>query len=125
VSDCDVCIGGGYDGDQAELFESKTIKARKEHRCCECREIIRTGDLYQSDCGKRDGDFSTYKTCAICAEIRTAFCCGESWLYCSLWDDMREIAFPVLTTASKCFAKLSVHAKAFVLRRWNEWKFSR
>lgn len=39
-----------------------------------------------------------------------------------LWEDMRELAFPSLTTASNCFTELSPAAKAFVLDRWRKWK---
>ena len=47
---------------------------------------------------------------------------GESWTYRTLWEDMRELAFPSLTTASNCFTELSPAAKAFVLDRWRKWK---
>ncbi len=40
----------------------------------------------------------------------------------TLWEDMRELAFPSLTTASNCFTELSPAAKAFVLDRWRKWK---
>lgn len=124
MSDCDVCIGGDYDeGESCELFNSRVIVARKDHLCCECKEPIRKGDSYHFERGKWEGEFSSFKTCRECAEIRTIFSCGGGFLYRSLWDQMREIAFPVLTTAAKCFTQLSCTAKQKTLDRWRHWKF--
>jgi hypothetical protein len=122
MSNCDVCIGGGYDGDSAEFFQSDMVKARKPHRCCECRQEIPKGAMYERSRGKWDGDFSSYKTCSLCVEIRSVFTCGESWLFQALWEDMREMAFPRLTTASECFTQLSAVAKQMVLDKWRQWK---
>jgi hypothetical protein len=35
---CDVCIGGGDADGYPEFFEEAWPKARKDHRCCECRQ---------------------------------------------------------------------------------------
>lgn len=121
MSDCDVCIGID-DVDSIDLIEEATRKARKPHKCCECQLPIPIGATYQHVVGRYDGEICVYDTCAICVEIRAVFTCGRGWYYESLWDEMRERAFEHLTTASKCFTKLSPEAKAFVLERWRKWK---
>ena len=45
-------------------------KAKKEHKCCECRQAIAPGQEYQKVCGVWDGDFSAHKTCERCANLR-------------------------------------------------------
>ena len=120
---CEVCIG--QDLDRAELCEviSETKPtARKPAKCCECRSVIPPGSQYEKFVGKYDGELTTYRTCLLCAEIRRVFTCGESWIWESLWDDMEELAFPELTTATECFRELSPAAKEFVLAKWRKWK---
>ncbi len=38
----------------------------------------------------------------------------------NFWEDMREVVFPNLTMASKCFKELSAVAKGEVIRRWQD-----
>ena len=125
MSDCGVCIGG-YDTDgPAEFYETKRPRAKKEHKCEDCGEVIKIGETYRRDSGKFDGDFFDIITCNLCDEIRQAFTCadydqagpppGE------LWSDIQEMMFPHLTTA--CFDKLHTpEAKAYLQRRWMVWK---
>lgn len=61
-------------------------KARKNHKCCECGEIIPAGNQYQYISGKWDGDFLTFKTCATCAAIRSDYCCCYGDLRTDLWQ---------------------------------------
>jgi hypothetical protein len=123
MSTCDVCIGGGYDYDGSyDFFSTERVRARKPHRCEECHQIIPVGSVYERHSGKFDGDFYSGKACLLCAEIRDVFSCGDSYEYGTLWELMREIAFPQLTTASECFTELSAAAKARVLEEWRKWK---
>jgi hypothetical protein len=124
MADCGVCIGGA-DFDQADWENVKTLRARKSHRCCECQGEIAPGQTYENYVLALDGTISRYKTCVMCVEIRNAFCCGGSWMFTTIWDEMTEYVFPELTTANKCFAKLSAAAKASLLERWRKWKFER
>lgn len=55
------------DGPQA--FNSVTRKARKHHKCCECREIINVGDQYQYSSGVWDGQGASFKQCLDCLQI--------------------------------------------------------
>lgn len=128
MSDCNVCITSDY-GEWGRFsclceitFSScSQPKARKAHRCCECGKAIQPGQNYERYTGKCNGALYTCATCLVCAEIRTKFHCGGSWLFETLWDDMREEVFPSLTTG--CLEGLSAIAKVVLIRRWNEWKF--
>jgi len=44
--------------------------ARKQHRCCECMDIIEPGDVYERVHGCWDGQFLTFKTCLHCETAR-------------------------------------------------------
>lgn len=44
-------------------------RARKKHRCVECRGDIMPGDTYENFAGMWD-DFGNYKTCPECVELR-------------------------------------------------------
>lgn len=84
--DCD--CGNNCDFDYApEFFNIRTIKAKKNHICCECGKKIQPGEKYDYTAGKWEGDFFTYKTCQFCAQVRTDFrscaCIGE------LWEDLK------------------------------------
>ncbi len=120
--DCDVCIGVDSIEERFEFSTTETRTARKPHKCYECEREIRPGEKYEHVAGRYEGEFSVYDTCALCVEIRNVFTCGNSWYFGLLWEEMREYAFPRLTTASPCFRELGPEAKAFVLERWRSWK---
>ncbi len=118
---CDVCIGvdfGDCDG-SPEFFNRQEVKARKPHKCMECRVIIAKGEKYQRDSGKYDGQCYTDHTCLPCAEIRHVFSCGEIEPVGQLWCD-----FPMddLRMAGECWDSLSAAAKAKLLEKWRSWK---
>jgi hypothetical protein len=120
MSECDVCVYVDCDS-SPDFLTCAHVKARKPHKCFECGRRIAIGDIYEYVTGKWEGEFDTFKTCDLCAEIRAVFFC-ESWLYGNMWDEMREQAFDKLTTAGPCFAELSPAAKQFVLDKWKDWK---
>jgi hypothetical protein len=45
-------------------------KARKVHKCYECRRSIQIGDRYECWTGMFDGRIDRYKTCDDCAKLR-------------------------------------------------------
>lgn len=53
-------------------FRSRMRRARKEHRCCECRRLIYKGDLYEYASGIWDSEPNQYKTCSRCVKAREA-----------------------------------------------------
>ena len=122
---CNVCIGSSVldcDG-MAEFYSVTNPKARKDHKCCECRRVIPKGTQYERSSGKYDGDIYSEATCLDCADIRSVFACGEvPPAYGGLWREIYDYAFPNLTTASECFQQLNPSAKAFCLQMWRKWK---
>ncbi len=57
-----------------DFFVEEWPVAKKEHKCCECGEAIKPGQKYHKVAGKWEGDFSTYKTCMPCHNIREHYC---------------------------------------------------
>ena len=56
---------------EPDLHRELWPKARKRHKCCECRKTIQPGEKYQLIEGLWDGDcWDRFKTCAECAEMR-------------------------------------------------------
>ena len=110
MSCADVCLSHDWDGSN-DFHSSRTVKARKTHRCCECGREIGVGESHEYVSAKSDGGFYTNRTCAECAEIREAFVCG-TWIYGELWESIREEMFPVWRKkgAWDCLAKLTSEA---------------
>lgn len=54
------------DFEMPSFFDVATPRARKAHRCDECRRTIEPGETYQRITGKWDGDIATYNRCAHC-----------------------------------------------------------
>lgn len=122
MSCADVCLDMDYDNDNV-FFSERIVTARKEHKCCECRQVIKIGETFEYAKGKND-DFWTAKTCADCVEIRKAFCCG-SWVYGHLFEAIRESLFPVWRESSPidCLAKVeSLSARNKLREAYEEWK---
>jgi hypothetical protein len=67
-------------------------KARKEHKCVECRETIRVGQYYMEETGiSADGDPFRYRTCAPCHAIRVGYCPGGY-----AWGELAQIIYDCL-----------------------------
>lgn len=117
--ECEVCIGGD-DYEPWEFYSDRTIKARKEHKCCECNRPITKGTEYQYISGKCDGYFSDYHTCLDCKNIRSGLSCGPVGLS-MLWDEIEEVFDQFKNTA--CLSKIKTpSAKEYFLERWRKWK---
>ena len=110
MSCADVCLSHYHECD-ISLYREGFSRARKDYSCCECGDMIATGEQYQWASGKSDGGMFREQTCADCAEVRTAFVCG-SWVFGELWCSIREEMFPVWKRASAidCLAKLTSDA---------------
>jgi hypothetical protein len=81
-----VDIDGGEDGD---FSARKLVTARKEHKCCECRQSILRGQKHELLTGKWDGRFASYRTCLLCKRIRDdLFVCG--YHIGDIWDAIHE-----------------------------------
>jgi hypothetical protein len=116
---CGICIDGG-DGDTAQFSTITHVKARKEHKCCECGDVIPKGTIHERVVGKWYDKIDTYRTCPPCEEIRRALCC-DSWTFTMLWEEFNEGAAEALTTG--CLDQLTTTAaKVKLLAKWREWK---
>ena len=62
MCDCDF-----YNG--PDVFHEITRRARKRHRCGECRGLIAPGCHYYESRGLWDGEWGTHKTCGSCYVI--------------------------------------------------------
>lgn len=58
------------EGDLPTVSTTAWRKARKAHRCCECKDLIRPGERYEHATGLWEGEWSTYKTCEDCVDTR-------------------------------------------------------
>lgn len=52
-----------------ELQSERTYRARKEHRCCACKETIRVGHLYVYTFVLFEREATTYKHCLRCSAM--------------------------------------------------------
>ena len=124
MSDCDVCLV--FDGDPAEFFSVKEVTGRKEHKCSECDRAIPVGTKHQVASMKCDGEFSSYRTCLVCAEIRKAFCCDAEVFGGVFWSEMADYGFPEISKSGDCLKKLTTpEAKRYFAERYRQWKESR
>ena len=123
MSDCNVCLGTD-DFDFTWDFYSATVRrALKPHKCSECGITIKKLDRYEYFSAHGDGKFYNYHTCLPCAEMRECFACDGMYIcHGQLWEEITEYLFPSMTTG--CLEKLkTAEAKAYLIKKWNEWKF--
>ena len=59
-----------YCGDSPEVYNSRTVKARKEHRCDECGCTIRVGESYEYVFAIYYGEKYMPRTCERCVALR-------------------------------------------------------
>lgn len=52
-------------------YTATTPRARKRHKCCECRGVIEAGEAYHKFSGIWDGEADTFKTCCDCEALRS------------------------------------------------------
>lgn len=83
--DCD-------DAETLEVLQSKTVKARKPHRCYECGKTINPGDQYHYLTGVCSGDMHQQHTCTFCRRVfEDLTAMGYCVLFGGLWEHVGEI----------------------------------
>lgn len=104
----DVCLAA-YDYESPEFYAQSHPRAAKEHKCCECGDVIPKGARHLYARGKSDGMFWDYRVCAACDEIGRAFYCDGGQCFTALWDDICDQMFPRWNemVAIDCLAKLT------------------
>lgn len=76
---------GCGDDEAPDIFRQTWVKAKKEHRCYECKKIISPGDDYEYIFGVWWGDASSYHTCEKCADLRDSL---QALGFCSTIGDL-------------------------------------
>jgi hypothetical protein len=76
-----------------EFYIKEIRRARKEHKCYECRGRILPGEKYEYVRGKWEGEMDSFKTCQHCVDLKTwtnnnvpCLC----WAHGNIQDDCRE-----------------------------------
>jgi hypothetical protein len=118
MSACDFALGD-FEGESFELYCTRMLTARREHKCCECSGVIPRGVQYENVVGKWDGEFSRYKTCLLCVEIRDKFGSSGS-TFTTLWEEVVDGLFPMMNFG--CMDGLSTEARNVLIQRWQTWK---
>lgn len=85
------------DYDPPSVYNESEPKAKKEHRCSECRRTIEVGEQYLRIEGCWDGVWSTSKVCRHCSamadvmrSISECFCPSMGNMLCEFFDEDRD-----------------------------------
>lgn len=102
------------DGDSCDFVKVSLVKARKQHKCSECRGIIEPGTEYENVRGLWDGDFQAYKTYSDCMSLRKEFF-SRGYFLGTIWGDFREFVDEVGAGISEnCISHLTPIARGMV-----------
>jgi hypothetical protein len=93
---------GDADADPAQFYNQRVLRAAKEHECSECSAKIAKGERYERVDAMWDGDWSMFKTCLLCVEIRNHFACGNGWCFGEVWNQLEENFFPDMKAGGPC-----------------------
>lgn len=110
--------------DAPSCWQTKIRKARREHRCSECREVIPIGARYHYASGVWDSRAHSFKTCLSCIEIQAHFsvaCDGSRPVLGELWSAIEEHFFPEMRAGGPCLDGLSPEAKGRMFERRTQW----
>lgn len=104
----------------SDFYSQQITKARKEHKCFWCDDIIKPGEKYYRVAAVYEGDFSTRKECDTCNTMVADFCeknrengiehsdLVEHWQWercrkCNHWDVVdRQCSIGEMTHSCKC-----------------------
>ena len=86
---CSCAYFDGDEGERPEFYSEVKRKARKAHKCYECRRVITTGELYHISTGKWDAKIQRNKVCADCRSIQDSMFC-DGYYFGSLLDDLEQ-----------------------------------
>lgn len=68
------------DSTEPDVFRSEIRRARKAHRCDECRRVIPAGSRYRYVSGLWDGRWDDFAFCLRCERVRAAHRAAEKSL---------------------------------------------
>lgn len=69
-------------GDGPSVMDEKTVKAKKAHKCSECRGTILAGEAYLKTWGIWASEARTFKRCSDCSELMAW---AEAHVKCICW----------------------------------------
>lgn len=102
--------GCDYDGPSVS-WETRP-KAKKQHRCCECRGWIEPGEVYWRVRGVWDGEAQTFSMCTDCEDIKAwasegtdCFCWSFGSVLTDALDFMHESGDAALIAEAKARVK--------------------
>lgn len=73
-------------------YMMRVRRARKEHRCCECRGKIPKGESYNYHSGVWDGQGRSFKVCADCDLLRDELNKGRDFEDAVVFEGLTEAA---------------------------------
>lgn len=71
---CKYRIGGGR---RMSFWNSRYLKARKEHKCIYCGKSIIPGEMYHRETGTFEDEFNDYCLCEFCKPVVMKYDSGE------------------------------------------------
>lgn len=96
---CGCAVSDSYEW--VEDYWDKEVKARKEHECSECGEIINKKEIYKKITVLFEGTFETYKVCRPCQLIAQDLFCGGSYGLGELREEFkRHYGFDYMETGA-------------------------
>jgi len=57
----------------SDFYTEKKVKARKQHKCELCTDLIEKGEIYLKSVSVWEGDFNSYKRHLKCAKILDSY----------------------------------------------------
>lgn len=121
--ECSCKIDIDIDEGSPDFTSQKMVTARKDHKCIECRGVIKKGDLYEKTAGKWDGSFESFKTCSDCLSLRKEFFSG-GYYYGHIWEDFEiYVDMGYAEISETCLAKLTPVARGRaceIIQKWWE-----
>lgn len=125
MSNC-ACVYVEQDGDYPSFYLSKTVTAKKPHKCSECRRAIMPGEQYERVTGKWDGYLDTFKTCSDCLSIREEMFC-DGWSHGGQQEYLQEHINNVDGIDEDCLCRLTPNARAYVCNmledKWGDFDY--
>lgn len=114
MTGCSCCVWVDID-DGTVCFANRTVVARKEHICRECRDKILPKEEYWLYEGMYEDEFFRNRMCKVCEEIcETFFCNGH--IFGTMYEFLEEHICNVKgEISSECINSLSEKAKARIL----------
>jgi len=111
--ECSCTVGDDYDGDEGMKWGVREVmRAGKDHKCCECREIIKKGSPYFYHTLFGDSHIENMKICNDCQSVIWQFF-SSGWMFETIWDTLGDyICYNWESDLpSDCISKLSPGAR--------------